>query len=87
MGVLFCIFCFVLFYVLFVCKCVVYYRHQVSTQLQLTNISYHKEPKRKKLLSMQTEHHFISNETDCFQMLKEHTNDRKKQYQDVRANY
>jgi hypothetical protein len=30
----------VLFYVLFVCKCVLYYRHWVATQLQL-NISYH----------------------------------------------
>jgi len=29
----------VLFYVLFVCKCVLYQRHRVSTQLQLTNIS------------------------------------------------
>ena len=32
---------FVLFYVLFVCKGVLYYCHRVSTQLQLTNISYH----------------------------------------------
>jgi hypothetical protein len=32
---------FVLFYVLVVCKCVLYYCHQVTTQLQLTNIPYH----------------------------------------------
>ena len=42
MYALFCVFCFtVLICVLFVCKCVLYYCHRVSTQLQPTNISYH----------------------------------------------
>ena len=45
---LLCMFCsgysvlFVLFCVLFVCKCVLYYYHRVATQLQLTNILHHK---------------------------------------------
>jgi hypothetical protein len=44
---LLCMFCSVYFvfillsYVLFVCKCVLYYCNQVSAQLELTNVSYH----------------------------------------------
>jgi hypothetical protein len=38
--VVLCIVCFVSFSVLFVCICVLYYCHRVSTQLQL-NISYY----------------------------------------------
>jgi hypothetical protein len=33
-------FVIVLFYILFVCKCVLFYCHRVAIQLQLTNISY-----------------------------------------------
>ena len=57
-SVLFCVFCFIVsFCVLFVCKCVLYYCHWVSTQLQLTNIyhiiSYH-------ISYHITSHHIIS---------------------------
>jgi len=40
--VVFCVFCFiVLFYILSLCKFEMYNLHRVSTQLQLTHISYH----------------------------------------------
>jgi len=51
-------YCFtVLFYVLFVCKCVLYCYHRLSTQLQLTNVSYHSSYRYLKLtpsLSLET---------------------------------
>jgi len=38
---MFYLFCFIVFFcVLFVCKCVMYHCHRVSTYSQLTNISY-----------------------------------------------
>ena len=41
MYIPFWVFCFILlFFVLFVCKCVLFYCHRVTTQLHLTNISY-----------------------------------------------
>jgi hypothetical protein len=47
----------VLFYVLFACKCVLYYCYRVSIQLQLTNISYHII---SYIISYRTSHHIIS---------------------------
>jgi hypothetical protein len=56
---LFCIFCFiVLFYVLFVCKCILCYCHRVSTQLLLTNISNIKL-QTKLLFLPQRKHNFF----------------------------
>jgi hypothetical protein len=48
----------VLFCVLFICKCVLYYRHRVSTQLQLTNKSisfYRREYTKINLKAMRWE--------------------------------
>jgi hypothetical protein len=47
----------------------------------------YKQAKGKKLLSMQTKHHFRSSETDRFQMFEECTNDWKKQFQYEKENY
>jgi hypothetical protein len=67
--VVLCIVCFVLFCLLFLCKCVLYYSHQVATKLQLTNISYHAgnqnrstwSPAQKKVLIAYTRLSFSSN--------------------------
>jgi hypothetical protein len=61
--VLFVLFVSIMFYVLFVCKCVLYYCHRVSTQLQL-NMSYHINPLSPELnhiwyLLPLLAHHFI----------------------------
>jgi len=48
---------FVLFYVLFLCKRVLYYCHQMSTQLQLTNVSYHESNKNAEIEKKLTPYH------------------------------
>jgi len=60
------------FCVLFVCKCVLYYCHRVTTQLQLINISYHiithlvqpqniSHEQQVKMLDCMTTYHFMMN--------------------------
>ena len=65
MHVLLRVFCFiVLFCLLSAGKCVPYYSHRVSTQLQLTNMSYHIISSYKVVECC--EHHKISGSFDQF---------------------
>jgi len=60
------LFVFVLFYVLFVCKCALYYCHQVLTQLHLTNVSYHRQmkaPRFGRVYTRSPTSHFRKNKT------------------------
>ena len=52
--VILCTVRFVSFYVLRVCKCVLYYCHRVATQLQLTNISYQWRKRKWSCVCLQT---------------------------------
>jgi hypothetical protein len=67
---LLCMFCSVLdilfycvFYVLVVCKCVPYYSHRVSTQLQLTNISYINRYTKKPSITTKHYYYLLHNAT------------------------
>jgi hypothetical protein len=64
MYVPFWVFCFiVLFCVLFVCKCVLYYCHRLATQLQVTNISYNIKLARRGLINLWQNQSLCSNLT------------------------
>jgi len=64
--VVLCIVCSVSFWVLFVCKCVLYYCHRVATQLQLTNISYHINIIKKFIFLWRSQCRFISRFTQLY---------------------
>jgi hypothetical protein len=67
----------VLFYVLFVCKCVLYYCHWVSTQLQYTNISYH-------IISHHiTSHHITSHHITSHHITSHHITSYYKSYNTI----
>jgi hypothetical protein len=62
--VVLCTVCFMSVSVLFVHTCVLYYCHQVATQLQL-NISYHHTVTHNVISKQKT--HFITTSSNCVQ--------------------
>ena len=62
-----------MFYVLFLCKCVLYCRRRVSTQLQLTYISYHISYHIYRIVSYRiVSHHIVSYHIISYHIISYH---------------